>query len=296
MEKITVSNNLVKDTQIIYLSTQSTSGTLLNGDYKSRVEYNLHNYINFDNDDSVEYLTVSMPYACLTNSNYIINETNNKLIVNSGGGFFTYAFSPGNYNANSFMTMFKLVMGNDWDIALDSLTKKFSIKYNDVFTFSENSSIDYIIGFSTNLTATFSSNALFGGTCWNIAMPRVCNFLPTPRFYIRCDELNNGVVLSSNSTETSNILASVPNVSKNNSFIVYENNLDEFLLKNMAYDTLTISITDENNNLINFNGVSSFFAIRFNIYRKSVNKPASFRDILSKINKINPEDLSTDMI
>lgn len=279
-----MSTPLTKETKIIYFSTQSTSGTLLNGDYKSKVVYDLHNYINYENDSSVEYLTLSMPYACITNSNYLINLTNNRLIISyDGSTYFTYAFPQGNYSATTFMTMFKTIMPIGWDIALDSLTKKFSIKYSDIFYLSSQSTIDYVMGFSTNLTATFTTNSLFGGTCWNIVMPRVINFLPVPRFYIRCDEISNGIVLAQNSTETSNVLASVPNVSKNNSQIVYENNLDEYQLNNFTYDTLTISITDENNNLINFNGVSSFFAIRFNIYRKSINRPPQFSRLLDEI-------------
>jgi hypothetical protein len=298
MEKIQTPN-LIRDTKMIYLSTQSSSGSLLNGDYKSRVEYDLHNYINFENDDSIEYMTVSVPYACITNSNYIVNETNNRLIVGYptvSSGFFVYQFTVGNYTASSFMAMFKTVMGAGWDILIDPLTKKFSIKYTDPFIFSDQSTISHIVGFSKTQTATFTSNGLFGLVCWNVVMPRVCNFLPIPRFYIRCEQLiANGIVLSSNSMETSNVLASIPNVSKNNSLIVYENNLDEFLLRSMFYPSLTISITDENNNLINFNGVSSYFALRFNIYRKSITRPATFREIVGKMNNTQETEVSSEL-
>lgn len=273
-----------KETKVLYFSTQSTSGTLLNGDWKSKVSYDLHNYINYSNDPTVEYISASVPYACITNSNYIINETNNRLIVSYDGvNDFTYAFPHGNYTATSFISMFRTIMPTGFDLALDPLTKKYSIKYTSEFYFRGTSTIDYVIGFSTNITATYTSNALFGGVCWNIVCPRVCNFLPVPRFYIRCDEMSSGIVLAQNSQETSNVLASIPNVSKNNSQVVYENNMEETILQNFSYPSLTISITDENNNLINFNGVSSFFAIRFNIYRKTVERPPQFSKLMDTL-------------
>jgi hypothetical protein len=292
--------NLIKDTQLIYLSTQSSSGTLLNGDYKSHIQYDLKNYISFENDDSIEYITCSVPYACLTNSNYNINETNNTLYVgyaSDSSTFITYTFPVGNYSSTTLMSTFKTVLGEGWNIALDSLTKKFSISYTDDFLIGGASPINYIFGFNTTLYSMYGYNSVLNATTYFVSMNRVMNLLPVPRFIVRCDELNNGVMLSSSGNETSNILFSVPNVSKNNSLIVYENNIDEFLMKGVSLSTLTISITNENGSYLNFNGCSSYFVIRFNIYRKSITRPLKFSEILQNQTSIyNPSETEAPIL
>jgi len=292
--------NLIKDTQLIYLSTQSSSGIVLNGDYKSHIQYDLKNYISFENEESVEYITCSVPYACLTNSNYNINETNNQLYVaysSESSTFLTYTFPVGNYSSTMLMNMFKTILGAGWHIALDQLTKKFSISYTDDFILGGASPMSYIFGFNTTLYSTYGYNSVLNATTYYVSMNRVMNLLPVPRFIVRCNELNNGVMLSSDGNETSNILFSVPNVSKSNSFIVYENNVDEFLMKGVSLSTLTISITNENGEYINFNGCSSYFLIRFNVYRKSLNRPLKFSDIIQNQSRIyNPAETNAGIL
>jgi hypothetical protein len=46
---------------------------LLNGDYKSKALYDLRDIVNFANDDTIDFVEVSMPYAVITNSNYIVD-------------------------------------------------------------------------------------------------------------------------------------------------------------------------------------------------------------------------------
>jgi hypothetical protein len=68
--------------------------------------------------------------------------------------------------------------------------------------------------------------------------------------------------------------------------VVYENNASEFLVKNLALGLITISITDDNGRLINFNGVSSYFVLKFNIFRRYIKKPMRFERLVDYINKI----------
>lgn len=273
---------LIRDTKILNLSTQSSSGYLLNGDYKSKAYYELKNFIDYENDDSVEYISVSMPYVVLCNSNYIINETNNTLnILPQSANLQTYTFPQGNYTATSFMATWKTLIPSNYVITFNQLTNKFTIKNTatiaSAFTLSGN--IDYIMGFSGSVSSVFISNVA------TLNMPRSCNFLPLPRFNICCDFLNNGTLLSNNSSfGNSIILASVPNNSKNNNLIVYESDANEFILKTLTLNTLTISIQDDNGNLINFNGVSSYFQLRFSIFRKRIPKLLPFKQIVDLAN------------
>ena len=280
MEKINYTGTLVKDSKVLHLSTQTSSSILLNGSYKSKCAYDVRGYLNFDDDESIEYVTVQMPYAVMCNSNYIVNEYNNTLIVTIASVTSTYILPFGNYIASSFITMLKtfLPVLAGWTITLNSLTNVFTFaNTSNDFTFSGSSTCDYIIGFSGDISSVSKS----------LTMPRSCNFLPIPRFIIHCNILNDGVILSTNSAiGASDVLASIPNVAKNNGQIVYENNASEFLVKSQNIGNLIIYITDDNNRLINFNGISSYFVLKFNIFRRSIQKVMKFENLVEYINKV----------
>lgn len=269
---------LIRDTKILNLSTQSSSGYLLNGDYKSKVYYELKNYIDYENDPTISYISVSMPYVVLCNSNYIITDTNNTLTITTDVGILgTYTFPQGNYTAQTFIVVWKSLVPSAFTLSLNTNTNKFTITYTGTTpptytTFSLSGTIDYIMGFSTSVSSNGTNS---------VTMPRVCNFLPIPRFNICCDFLNNGTLLSNNSKFTNSIiLASVPNNSKNNNLIVYESTENEFILKTLTLNTLTLSIQDDNGNLINFNGVASYFQLRFSIFRERIPKLLPFKEIV----------------
>jgi hypothetical protein len=278
-------NETIKDSKLIHLSTQGSSGIILNGDYKSYARYDLRNSIDFENDDTIQYITVSMPYAVITNSNYIINETNNKLNILLNSTPITYTFHYGNYSASTFITHFISMVGNDWILTIDSVTNKFSLTHKHSPFILLESNIDYILGFTGSISSTPITNNQY-----QIIMPRSCNFLPVARFNIKCDVINCGILLNNNSP-FSDIMISIPNVSKLNSQIVYENNEQEFLLKSYNINTITLSIQDDNGNYINFNGISSYFVLRFNIYRKGIIKPMNFNNLVEYINSTNIENI-----
>ena len=65
METISYTNQIIKDTKVLHLSTQTTSCILLNGSMKSKAAYDVRGYLNFENDDSIEYITLQMPYVVM---------------------------------------------------------------------------------------------------------------------------------------------------------------------------------------------------------------------------------------
>ena len=279
------------ETKTLYLSTKSSSGTLLNGDMKSHIRYDLRSYINFDGDKSVKKITVSMPYALLVNSNYIINQNNNRLSILVGATTTNYDFPFGNYGANSFMNVFsQLVSG--FSISINAVTNKFSISNStSAFTILGTSSIDYLMGFSDNVV---SSVVLGVNTS---TMPRCVNFLPNASFQI-CSiggVLYNGVVLDKNGSSYGNVLCSVPNVSTNNTQLVYNGTAEEFELQSLNQSYLEIAILDNNAEYIDFNGIASFFSLKIKIFRRVERLIGSFSDILkmplfSRIETQNTEE------
>jgi len=290
METKTINNKtLLRDSLVLHLNTQGGNSIPLNGSYRSKVQYDLRNYINFGQDETIEYVTLSMPYAVITNSNYIINEYNNLLNFTYGGTTISTIIPEGNYTIASFILQLQstAIPSSYFTITYSNTTNKITITTTASFQslypgstwgFSSPCSCDYIFGFSSSFLTTGTS----------ITMPRSMNFLPVPRFIIHCNLLNNGLMLTTNSNVGAcDILGSIPNVAKLNSQIIYENYGGEFLIKSLTSNTtsIIISITDDNNNLINFNGISSYFVLRFNIFRHSLEKPLSFHKLVNSINK-----------
>lgn len=283
---------LVRDTKTLNLSTQSSSGVLLNGDKKSKVFYELKNYIDFENDGAIEYISVSMPYAVLCNSCYIINDTNNRLDVQYTNindpndiTYASYTFPVGNYSATNFASLVFLTTAGSIQLRIDNIKQKYDVQFRfNHGVLLGTSTIDFIMGFSGNVAGSYLEWA---------PLPRCFCFLPIPRFNILGDFLNNGVLLTNSSRDfsTSTILASVPNNSKNNNLIVYETDANEFILKNSSLNNLTISIEDDRGNLIDFNGIASYFQLRFSIFRRRQPKLLPFSQILDFATTLNiPED------
>jgi len=269
------------ETMELVLSTKSKNSIILNGEKKSKVQYNLRNMIDFENDKTIDYVTVSMPYATLPNSSYNVNDYSNTLNVAWGGNNYSYVFINGNYNYQSFITAFQSILPAHFSITYNATKNKYTIT-NSSYSFTLlNSTIDYIIGY----TGTLASSTV--SAPYTLEMIRVVNFLPNPIINICCQEICNGQSLGLNSNPLfSNILASIPNTSKLNNELVYQNASDEFVIRNVYNNTLNISILDDDGNYIDFNGVSSWFLLRFRIHKRIKSAQGSFNDFIGKATNI----------
>jgi hypothetical protein len=290
METIQPPTNIIKDTITFHLNTQLTTGLVLNGDYKSQVKFDLKNYINLDDDD-VLWATVSMPNCVITNSNYIVNEYNNKIDVLYGGASHVTTIPVGNYTRATWVTYMNGSVSSPlrsdyFTLTSDNTTNKFTITTTALFQstypsgtwgMTSATTCDYIFGFRTSFSTTSTS----------FIMSRCFNFLPIARFVFHCNILNSGITLSSNSSISStDVLAVVPNSSKLNSQIIYEGNMNEFLIKSNSHiSSIVISITDDDNKLINFNGISCYFDLQFNLFRRTIQKPLKFHKLVNQANE-----------
>ena len=263
---------------MLYLSTKSTQCTQLNGDMKSRVMFDLKSYLDYEGDDTIQSMTLSMPYAIICNSNYQINQYNNLLNFSLNGTNYSVSFEYGNYSSDYFMQQFISLVPAGFSISLDPITVKFTITHSLYqFIFYGTSTCDYIMGFNTDLISTTTSP-------YTATAPRVCNFLPNPvfRICIENNNLYNGQVLGSfGNPQYSNVLASIPNVTKQNTQIVYQNFSDEFTISPSGQTQLFLSILDDNGNLVDFNGISSYYQLRIRLYRKIKKSLNKFNHLLS---------------
>lgn len=263
---------LICETKLFHLSTRTSACSSLNGEFKSYLSYDIPAMIT--KDDNIEYIEYSLPYAIVPVSFYTINETNCRLDVNTAShGNFSVNFEYGNFHANFFIAQFKtLLTPYGFNITLDTINNKFTITNNQSFTFLGTSAIDYVMGFTET-----SQSSLVSGV-HKLTMPRPCNFLPLPRICIRCPELAGNTTVIGNNLATSDVILSIPNNTRPNGQIIFQNDVRHLLTVD-SLDGLTIKITDDDGNFLNFNGISCFFIVQFNIYRKKWVKPPTFSKI-----------------
>lgn len=278
----------IVETKMLYLSTKSSQCTQLNGDAKSYVSFNLRSFLDFQGDDSIQSVSIALTNAILCNSNYQVNQYNNKLDINLNGTTTSYYFEYGNYNAETFMQEFTVLVPSTFSITYDQISLKFIITNSAYpFTLLSSSTISAIMGFSNNVVATNTVGSTYVAQC-----TRLMNMLPTPCFRVLC-EANNlyfGTVLGTDgSPAISNVLAHIPNNSQPNQLIYYQTFSDEFYVEpNTSGQTILIlKIVDDNSNLVDFNGISSYFTFRIRIYRKQPRLRVGFMDLAAQATNLN---------
>ena len=273
MTELIRQENQIVDTKQFHLSTRGDAGTVLNGDYKSKILFSIPDAIVVD--DSIDYIHFSVPYVVVPNSFYVINETNNNLYVLQSSVTTLYTFPQGNYTSQTFMTQFTTLLPAAFNITLGQNSNQFTITHTTTtFSFTSASTIDQVMGFS-------GTTAAVGLT---LTCPRVCNFLPLPRIIMRCPDLAHSFI--SATTDGNDVILSIPNTSRINGQIIYNNSSNmRTLFKLEKLNSFVISLTNDDGVPINFNGISSFFVLQFDIYRRSLAKPLPFKTLVSMINQ-----------
>jgi len=273
MTELIRQENQIVDTKQFHLSTRGDAGTVLNGDYKSQILFSIPDAIVVD--DSIDYIHFSVPYVVVPNSFYVINETNNNLYVLQSSVTTLYTFPQGNYTSQTFMTQFDALLPAAFNITLGQNSNQFTITHTTTtFSFTSASTIDQVMGFS-------GTTAAVGLT---LTCPRVCNFLPLPRIIMRCPDLAHSFI--SATTDGNDVILSIPNTSRINGQIIYNNSSNmKTLFKLEKLTSFVISLTNDDGVPINFNGISSFFVLQFDIYRRSLAKPLPFKTLVSMINQ-----------
>jgi hypothetical protein len=250
--------------------------------------YNIGGIIDFD-DDTISKVMVSMPYASIVNSVYQLNDNNNMLVYTLDGGGFNYLyFTKGNYSQLTFITEFNRIMPPSFSIVFDAPTCSFNI-YNSTypFTFEDESTIDEVMGFTYRLDSVYSS--ILGK--YVIDLPRCCNFSPLPIFFITTDTIHSGQSLGKDSVPLfSNIIAAIPNTAKNFQTIVYQNPIEEFELKSRYHTQIVLGIVDSNGAYVDFNGIASYFCLRFKIHKKFSKIGGTFSQMVSRATNRNIEN------
>jgi hypothetical protein len=260
----------INDSRQIQLNTNGATKNNLS--FNSDVLFNIPNLIKKQN--YILYNTIRIIHCEIPFSFYIINEYNNLLALSTGNISITY----GNYNANSFITALSLLLPTNMTITLNSSNGKFTLSYNASFSILATSTINKIMGFSKNITYTSTSN--------NIILPYPANFLGTNNIYVKSPNL----ILENYNTSTkdyitmSNIPVNVPPFG----IVQYLNQTgSKNIVKNIQMDNLEIQITDDDNNLIDFNNLEWSITIEIESIMQFNYNPKTLEDYFNGNNQIN---------
>lgn len=212
-----------------------------NGSFKSQVNITLPD-LTFHNFH-INNVYFSVDHCEIPNSFYIVNYTNNKFVMDD----FEYLIPVGNYNVNSFITVLLSLLPINYSMTYSSITNKFTLSHltTDFIINSSKCTINTIMGLGLEDIASVSNT---------VTLPYMVNFLPMQRINFRSNffYFNNY-----NSTDnSSDVFLCLQNNAGQLSMINYVNQTQiNYLIQDRSITSFIINVTDDNNNLINFNNI-----------------------------------------
>ena len=224
-----------------------------NGEFCSSIQVSLPDLTFHSSNIQNAYLSVV--HAEVPNSFYIVNYTNNQFVLDGT----TYTLVKGNYNVNTFITMLATIIPAGYALTYNSATTKLTMTNTTVdFTVNASSSastVNSIMGLGkTDLTSV-------GRT---LTFPNVVNFIPLQRINFRTNYFNFGCY--STADNSSDIFLPLQNNAGQNSIINYVNQTTQkFLIQDRNITTFTITVTDDQNRVINFNGINWYMTVQIDI-------------------------------
>ena len=280
------------DNHIITLN--STDGTLLNGTSKSNMNFAFRGLLKDDVNIVRTYVTVLN--AQIPVSFYVIDATNNTLLVFNGTTTQTVTIPIGNYNSGTLNT----ALNSAFVTAVIPLTVTIN-PVNGVLSFaSTSSSLTYRIN-SNSLGSTIATILGVGTTSVSIlplsssALPFPLNLLGKSKLLINSRNLNN-VAYTSFGLGFATTIATIPVNVPPYSLIQFSTAVDQQknILVNRVLDNIDIQIYDTDNKFINFNNVDWSLTLVLTIERMDTNKfhIQDFNNYLGNVPQpIQPEEI-----
>ena len=249
-------------TRIFNISSKNTS---LNDSFKSKLSISLPD-LSFH--EKIENIYFSVQHAEIPNSFYVVNYTNNVIVINS----ISYTIPVGNYNANTLITALILLLPT-YTITYNSITNRYTFNNTSSFTINSSSTCKNIIGLG-NVSQSSISNSL--------TLPYSVNFVPLPRINLKSNFFHfnnfNGIDYSND------LFLSIQNNTNPNSMIHYLNQTGiKFKVEDKNITNFVISITDDDGNYINFNNQDTRISLQIDIeYISNINNSLTFSDLLKQ--------------
>jgi len=239
----------MKSSKIFNLN--SSDGFVTNSPMNSQVSYDIVNMI--ERGPQVQYMEISVLYAQIANSFYLITTHNNVIYI--GGA--SYSLGLGNYNINTMLAALRLLL-TGYTIAYDSQVGKITFSNAAAFSISASlSSIGRILGLDRNsdMVATMNTSGAYVLVCTNLIsfFPQARLNLVIPEFKVRN--------INTHSQSTEPLIASIPNSANSKGMILYSNPDIKFFLSPSELNIFTVMLKDDSGRLMDFNGQAWFLVL-----------------------------------
>lgn len=247
-----------------------------NGSFKSKVNIQLPD-LAF-HSEHIQNIYMSIDHCEVPNSFYIVNYTNNQIVIDN----IIYTVPVGNYNVNSIITTLQAILPTGFIITYDLITNKFKFNYTTTYAInanSKNSTINKVLG--------LGNSALLSDVAYNVYLPYMVNFLPLQRINFRSNFFNINNYNSSDGS--SDVFLPLQNNTGQLSMINYINQTQtEYLIQDRSISNFIITVTDDYNNLINFNNIdwTMTLLIKIEYLDFTMNKINNFKTIINANNNI----------
>jgi hypothetical protein len=204
------------------------------------------------------YIYLSLQNAIIPYSFYSINPTNNVFIITSNGNTYTVVIEPGNYNITQMISALKFQLGGLFDIIYSSITNKITITnttYDFIVQFS-GSTLNHALGFSESQITPSVTRSCAAPFCVNLNQIRAINIdIDMPTYNINVAQKNN-----------QNIMATIPVITQPYGMINYTNpNNFRINMYCCKLQSIRVKLLDNQNNLINMNGVNYQMTLQVDI-------------------------------
>ena len=259
--------DIIQDSRFINLYSRNATEKV-NGSLLSSVSFNFKNILKESED--ILYTQVGVFNAQIPISWYTIDQYRNVLkykYPSSSSSISTITLTLGNYNSNTLITEMKtqfLANGHSFTINLNTVNGKVSFSSTSNFTLlntANGSLIMDLLGFDDSVNYTSSSLSL------TAIYP--LNMLGIQRLKINSNALSTYTINSKTLCE-SNTIASIPVNASSFGLIQYENKNTYSLLRAKVINQIDIQIRDQDENLIDLNGIDWTMTLQIIIYRKNL--------------------------
>lgn len=253
-------------------SVSSDSAILkFNGDMNSKLLFQIPNFIQMQNDIQAIYFSINT--AVIPASFFNVNSTNNLIFINNQ----QYGFIYGNYNITQLLTMMNTRLPTGYYFKYNSIINRLQL-YAPVLDWSiqpTKSTCYRLIGWRNTEDFTFSMRDQYQS-------PNVVNLLTVPRVFIRSSTINTGSY--SDETESFDVLGVIPNTACLNGVIHYSNFNGINHLVNKDVINFDVFLTDDERQLIDFQGCPIYLTFNIRTIREVV-KPPSFQEMYKNANE-----------
>lgn len=253
-------------------SVSSDSAILkLNGQMNSKLLFQIPNFIQMQNDIQAIYFSINT--AVIPASFFNVNSTNNLIYINNQ----QYGFTQGNYNITQLLTMMNTRLPTGYYFEYNSITNRLQL-FSPVLSWSiqpTQSTCYRLIGWNNTEDFIFSARDQYQS-------PNAVNLLTVPRVFIRSSTINTGSY--SDETESFDVLGVIPNTACLNGVIHYSNFNGIDHLVNRDVINFDVFLTDDERQLIDFQGCPVYLTFNIKTIREVV-KPPSFQEMYKNANE-----------